>query len=250
MSASALTRDRPAILVRFATLRDAKDISEVLAAAFFDNELSGEYLFPRRRQYPEDYRRNFQHKARAHMVQSRRRVLVAIDPATSRIVGFASWERRGSGLPCETLRQRVARLAVQCWDGASGLLWPDRSRDAKHQAIFSAEEANLQHHWAGDRREAWHLDLMGVHPEAQGKGAGKALVSEGIRWGKEDGVCVSVISSALADRFYDKLGFTNVGSAAEGALKGMAGGNIKFFEAHLLNSELPSDVPVLDMSRA
>lgn len=40
--------------MRIATFADLKSIAEILAAAFYDEELNA-YFFPNRKQYPEDY---------------------------------------------------------------------------------------------------------------------------------------------------------------------------------------------------
>jgi GNAT superfamily N-acetyltransferase len=239
MSSSSATDRRDAIVIRPATISDVRDISKVMAAAFIDNEVMGDYLFPRRREYPQDYLRHFRRMVREHIVQQGRRVIVAIiGPA---IVGMASWERQGPAgimqLPSSTVCESTRRLAVWGWNYASHLLRPDRAMNPENWAIFYADAGNWKRHWTGAREETWYLNMLCVHPEFQGKGVGKGLVAEGIEWAKKDAVCASVIASAMGDGFYDKMGFVTVGSATEGALKGIPGGNIKFFEEHLTRGD-------------
>jgi len=76
--------------------------------------------------------------------------------------------------------------------------------------------------------------MLGVHPDFQGKGRGKALVQQGLGLADKEGVCASVISAEGKEGFYRKLGLDNqVGTASEGAgnpMRGVQGGYILFRE--------------------
>lgn len=228
-----------AIVIRPATLSDVREVSKAMAAAFMDNEVMGDYLFPRRREYPQDYQRHFQCMVREHLVERGRQVIVAV--MMSRIVGIASWERQGPAgtarLPSSTVYESARRLVVRGWNHASRLLWPDRAKDVENWVVFFSDMESWKLHWTGAREETWYLHVLCVHPEYQGKGVGKRLVAEGLKWAEKDAVCASVIASAMGDGFYDKMGFVTVGSATEGVLKGLPGGNIKFFEEHLARDD-------------
>lgn len=84
------------------------------------------------------------------------------------------------------------------------------------------------HNWLGDRAETWFLDLLCVHPDAQGKGFGRELGLWGVQCSEEEGVCASVICAENKEGFYGKLGFVEKGRANVGVLKDVRGGAIMF----------------------
>lgn len=71
--------------------------AEVFAAAFFDEELYGDLMHPHRHQYPQDFIRYFEYKAWLHSLDRKKKVVVATDPNSGKVVGVAVWERQGSG---------------------------------------------------------------------------------------------------------------------------------------------------------
>ncbi|KAJ9298647.1 hypothetical protein DTO271G3_3614 [Paecilomyces variotii] len=241
------------ITIRRAKLKDSQTLGTILAAGFIDDDVFGEYLFPHRREYPDDYRLQFARMMRSHMYKRGHRVRVAVDSSTSRVIGVASWERqerkRTSKSTTTTEEEKRSNdsnnsvcvlfkhVAIQSLDAISSIIHPDRSMSVENKRTFDAEVPNYKHYWSGSRSETWYLSFLAVDAEYRGCGAGRALVEEGIRWGETDGVCVSLISTECGDGFYRRLGFVDVGSATEGALKGLRGGNIKFYERHLENSE-------------
>lgn len=88
----------------------------------------------------------------------------------------------------------------------------------------------VEHYWTGSRTETWYLDVLAVHPEAQGAGVGRLLVQWGTKKAEQEGVCASVIAALGRDRFYGRCGFVEVGRANVGLLKenGIQGGAIMF----------------------
>lgn len=246
----------PSITIRRAKLKDSQTLGTILAAGFIDDDVFGEYLFPHRREYPDDYRLQFARMMRSHMYKRGHRVRVAVDSSTSRVIGVASWERQGrkktSKSTTATKEKRsnntdnnnnnsvcllFKHVAIRSLDAISSIIHPDRSVSVENKRNFDAEVPNYKHYWSGSRSETWYLSFLAVDAEYRGCGAGRALVEEGIRWGETDGVCVSLISTECGDGFYQRLGFVDVGSATQGALKGLRGGSIKFYERHLEKSE-------------
>lgn len=60
---------------------------------------------------------------------------------------------------------------------------------------------------------AWYLSILGVHPSAQGRGLGAALIEPTIAEARRTGVvCWLETFSPRAERFYTRLGFTTCAS--------------------------------------
>ena len=57
----------------------------------------------------------------------------------------------------------------------------------------------------------YYLSLLATHPSYQGRGAGTALVERGMEKAKREGWTVSLFSSPMGMRVYEKLGFRVVG---------------------------------------
>lgn len=113
---------------------------------------------------------------------------------------------------------------------AHAWMWPNRACDPAHEDVLERAHPYLVDAWSGARAESWYLEYLAVHPSAQGRGVGRALVRWGLRRAEEDGVCASVISAKGKDPFYQKCGFdVQDGRAGEGEgnpLAGVEGGNM------------------------
>ncbi|KAL1849823.1 hypothetical protein Plec18167_008415 [Paecilomyces lecythidis] len=229
------------ITIRRAKLKDSQLLGSILAASFIDDDVFGEYLFPHRHDHPDDYRLQFARMMRSSMYKRNHRVRVAVDSASSRVIGVASWEKQGTrpsksttdGGARNPVCMLLKRVSIQSLDAVARVIHPDRSVSVENKRVFDAEVPNYKHYWSGPRAETWYLSFLAVDPDYRGWGVGRALVEEGIQWGEVDEVCVSLISTECGDGFYRRLGFVDVGSATEGALKGLGGGNIKFYEEHM-----------------
>ena len=92
----------------------------------------------------------------------------------------------------------------------------------------------FKHHWDGDRRNNWYLDLCGVHPDYAGKRLGQALVGWGLDRAREEGIHASVTASKGNERFYLRCGFDEVvGNCTQGegnplSEAGVEGGDVLF----------------------
>lgn len=103
--------------------------------------------------------------------------------------------------------------------------------------LFERAYPFYKHLWSGDHENSWYLEILGVHPDFQGRGIGKTLVQWGLDQAEGEGVCASVMSAPGKDPFYQKCGF-NVLHGRGGMGKGnpmafLPGGNMwwKMFEA-------------------
>ena len=77
------------------------------------------------------------------------------------------------------------------------------------------------------------LDLLLVDPAHQRKGLGRKLVFYGLDLAHKEGVCASVVGSAVGDKLYVSCGFEPVGNIGDGEgnpLRGIPGGRVMFRE--------------------
>lgn len=84
--------------------------------------------------------------------------------------------------------------------------------------------------WSGERADAWHLELLGVDPDHQGKGIGKVLVRRGLEWADTECIYASVTSARGKDGFYKSCGYHiqdgHVGMGDGNPLANCKGGNM------------------------
>lgn len=107
----------------------------------------------------------------------------------------------------------------------------NRASDPSRANILQQTIPFTKHMWCGDRSEAWHLEILGVHPDHQAKGIGRLLVHEGLQRAEEGGIYASVTSAPGKDGFYRNCGFEvqegRVGMGGEGnPLANFEGGNM------------------------
>ena len=93
--------------IRKARRGDFRAMAEVMAAAFANEELFGELMHPHRHEYPEDFIQFFERRIWAHWFDSHRTILVSEDPASSKVVGVADWERQGKNARTTTQLGRL-----------------------------------------------------------------------------------------------------------------------------------------------
>lgn len=109
-------------------------------------------------------------------------------------------------------------------------IWPNRAGDPNKIDLFERTAPFHQHLWSGDREESWYLEVLGVHPDYQGRGIGNNLVQWGLDQAERENICASVMSASGKDAFYQKCGF-NVQDGRGGMGEGdpmaeLEGGNI------------------------
>jgi hypothetical protein len=88
---------KPNIIIRPATTRDITAISQVLTAAFWDEDAVGRFKHPRRARFPADVRRFWHRKMRASVTHWAHDVIVAVDAESREVRGVADWHRVGPG---------------------------------------------------------------------------------------------------------------------------------------------------------
>ncbi|RGP73715.1 hypothetical protein FLONG3_6263 [Fusarium longipes] len=227
------------------TLRDARyselpEIAHVMSKAFWNDNLFGDLIHPRREEYPDDPDLYWLRRARVDFWDYRWRWIVAVtkdDSGKEVIAGIAQWERLGDGgkkLECSYLDPRnllkpLSSLAM----GIHARIWPNRAADPDNEDVIERSYPYFEHIWSGKRAESWYLAAVAVHPDFHGKGVGKKLVQWGIEQAQAEGVCASLIAAHGTDEFYKKCGFDEqfgrAGEAEGNPLAGIEGSNMYWY---------------------
>lgn len=89
-------------------------------------------------------------------------------------------------------------------------------------------------------RDQLYLELLGTHPDYQGKGAGSQLVKAGLERGTEAGENITLIAHPTAETFYLGLGFREHRNFSVGALEGSErfGYNVLVYEGGVGNASV------------
>jgi len=83
--------------IRRATPADHRAMAEVAAAAFVDDDVFGRFMYPHRREYPEDYISMWERGLWVKATDYTREYLVSVDDASGKVVAWAGWVRLGPG---------------------------------------------------------------------------------------------------------------------------------------------------------
>ncbi|KAF2713195.1 hypothetical protein K504DRAFT_487671 [Pleomassaria siparia CBS 279.74] len=219
---------------------DHAALAKLCKAAFFDEDLFGRVMHPRRHEFTDDPTLYWLQNIRNLWFDWQNRGFVAVtrdeEHGKEIIVGIAVWQRQGEGGKKMALNWFDPRnLAVPLTNltyTVTSYLYPNRALDPTKANILGQSRKYSAHHWAGAREENWYLCLLAVHPDYQGKGFGRELVEWGLQQAERESVYASVRSSDGKDGFYLKTGFDRiVGSSTEGEgnpLAGVKGGSILF----------------------
>lgn len=96
---------------------------------------------------------------------------------------------------------------AQFYNNAEATIYPNRAANSANEDIIERSYHFLDHMWSGKRSESWYLESIGVRPEFQRQGVGRALVRWGFEQAEKENVCVSVISGDGKEEFYKSCGF-------------------------------------------
>ncbi|KAF2796993.1 acyl-CoA N-acyltransferase [Melanomma pulvis-pyrius CBS 109.77] len=226
--------------LRPARYSDITTLATLCSASFFDEDLFGQVMHPRRHEFPDDPALYWHQHIQNLWFDWRNQPFVAVmrdeKDGQEKIVGVAVWQRQGEGGKNMALSnvdpRNLALPFVKLIHRLTSLLYPNRALDASKANLLSLSVPYSKHHWDGERQENWYLSLLAVHPDYQGKGFGRELVEWGLQQAQKENVHASVMSSEGNDAFYLRSGFEQVvGNATEGEgnpLAGIKGGSILF----------------------
>lgn len=145
-----------------------------------------------------------------------------------RHVRLSTIQERGRVLTCF---EDVLRKWAELVNALDQRLLPDSSLDPARRNAYVEAEPFFAHHFTSQSPH-YTLDLLGVLPDAQGQGQGRALVAWGLARAKEQDAPATVVCSAGSSGFYAKCGFEiEIGNVTHGIgnpLSSVEGGEILF----------------------
>ena len=198
---------------RPAVYADLLPASKLLAAAFHDDYLFGEFIHPHRNEYPDDaylyylrwLRETYYSEPGEYLIVTYS--TIAETSKEDHITGIAHWIRNYSKPPRASLISQAVVKAISVYNAAEDYIYPNRAIDYSHADVLPLGNPFFEHHWTGTRADSWHLSLLGVHPNAMKRGYGRELVAWGFDRSREEGVSVSVVSVPGQEGFYRACGF-------------------------------------------
>jgi GNAT superfamily N-acetyltransferase len=228
--------------LRRARFTDHRAMARALSLAFWDDVLFGRLIHPHREQYPHDSDLYWLRRIQVNWWDWSHVFLVTtdVDEKTGGevVTGVAHWSRMGkaNGKSSGTDPTRVTLPIAKAYASLASWWRPNRAADPVHEDIIERSYHFLDHVWTGSRAESWYLEALGVHPDFQNRGLGRALVKWGLDQAEQEGVSSSVIAADGKERFYQRCGFDvePVGRSGEGEgnpLSEVPGGLIFFKDA-------------------
>ncbi|KAH7351398.1 acyl-CoA N-acyltransferase [Pyrenochaeta sp. MPI-SDFR-AT-0127] len=220
--------------IRPATPQDEPAMASLCTAAWFDEALFGPVIHPHRHQYPEDVIIFWRESIRSNWKNPRNRIFVATttEDQEEKIVGIATWQRQGDDEGAKRVEREWVDVGSDAFPPLPSTI--NRAIDPSKRTILQDSFPYYSHHWHGSRSNNWYLTLCGIHPDYQGQGFGRELVTWGLSKAREENVHASVASSLGNDDFYLRCGFDEVvGNCTEGegnplGIAQVAGGNLLF----------------------
>lgn len=220
---------------------DLLAVSHILARAFEHEASIGVFMHPYQSQYPDDMylfflralRLDYWRGADHHLLVS----YEIFQDGQERVTGFAHWIRK-RGEAARTPWLTAAELkCVQAYNYIESLIYPNSAAEPSRTNLKAIVMPFIEHHWQGERADNWYLSLLGVDPQYEKQGYGRALVSFGFRRAMVEGIGCSVVSAAGRERFYRKCGFNIVAGRVQdeggeaNPLREVGGGTIMFADA-------------------
>ncbi|KAK6524935.1 hypothetical protein TWF281_011825 [Arthrobotrys megalospora] len=204
-------------IYRIATLSDVDGIAECAAEAMMEDDLFGA-LWPRRKEYPEQFVAYFRRRARERILDHSVVNLVSEIPVQEngkevlKVVGMAQWQKFGKPTvetgwsPVKAVGKRL--IGFQDW--AYSWFENDTASDPEAVAGFVRDFTEMEHkYWVkdGKEHERWHLQILAVHSIARRRGIGGRLVELGVERAKRDGCDASLEASPMGLPLYKSKGF-------------------------------------------
>ncbi|KAF2736127.1 hypothetical protein EJ04DRAFT_433613 [Polyplosphaeria fusca] len=222
-------------VLRLASAADLPAIARCWYEGFFDDEVIGEIMHPRRSQFPEDVYWFLLRGIRERFWDYRHQFVVVVvreQDGQDRVVGAADWRRLGEGGQARELwamdPRNLVAPALHLYHQTCLRVWPNRAADPNRKSFLSSAVEDSKRFWTGERAECWDLHVCGVHPKYQRRGIGKLLVRWGVQRAEEEGACASVICGAKNRGFYASGGLTELAGKPG---TGEGGGIVLFTES-------------------
>ncbi|KAK4962549.1 hypothetical protein LTR10_000175 [Elasticomyces elasticus] len=225
--------------IRPLTYPDISPVARLLAAAFKETAITGQFCHPYREQYPEGmYLLFLRHVREQYRKASPENVLLVSCPAGKEqtVTGFAHWYRKRPVPLTRAWPNYLSIKAVQTYNYLESLIYPNRALDPERFAALRGIDPFISHHWTGSRADVWHLELLGVAPAYGGRGIGGELIAWGFEKAGSESLGCSVSAAVGTEGFYRRNGFVveagNVkdegGEANPFVRFGLVGGTVMF----------------------
>lgn len=218
---------------RLATWSDLLPASKILAEAFHNDYLFGDFVHPYRDKFPNDVYLYWLRFLREVYYTEPGEYLVVSYKANDnnynnndnpelenqqqqnqnqnqKITGIAHWIRNHSTPPPTPWLSHLALKATESYNKLEDLYRPNRALSKPNDAVLPLGNPFFAHHWSGSRADSWHLSLLGVDPKHGKQGHGRALVRWGFERSQREAVACSVISVPGQEGFYRACGFDEV----------------------------------------
>ena len=216
--------------IREAILADVPAMAQVTAHGFIEDDVFGKFQHPHRKQYFDDWTYFWEEQLRTEMLGRFAKSFVVVDEATGKVAATCICKRLGKGRNRIAKQESWGKMLARTWNSLRNKwtewTWTDRSKDRAAVEVFERSGEGIKDHF---KRECWYIDFLCVHPDYQGKGIGRPFLEYVVRLGRGENppVPMMLISSAVADGFYKRFGFEEVGQACVGEMSGIGGGSIK-----------------------
>ncbi|KAI9701185.1 MAG: hypothetical protein M1836_001854 [Candelina mexicana] len=194
---------------------DFSAIATIGAKAFLDDNLYA-WLCPKRKEYPEEWRRLFVRGTKQRYNAVGTYLFVAetdeSDPewnGQSQIAGYAAWERKGKSQSArrwrnnDSLLKKLERLLGQAEAAYTEAFRLDRCIDEKNVRAFR----KLRDESFDKIPEYWNLLMLCVSPSFQRRGVGGRLLEWGFEKAVTEAVPLAVQSSPAGEGLYLGKGF-------------------------------------------
>jgi ribosomal protein S18 acetylase RimI-like enzyme len=198
--------DSSSFIIRPAKLTEYKALGQIAASTYFSSALEG-FLYPHRVEHYADYERGYEHRALTLMLDPRMISMVACKAATPDIpIAYIHFKRMGDD---EGAKEQLKRKGnVMLWV-ARWLIWAwfllitavtggNQSADPEAFRLFrSWQETTNKIDWQPfkERENRWHVCSFVVRTEFQGRGLGKRLMAEVIKYAEKENVVIGLESS-------------------------------------------------------
>ncbi|KAF2646088.1 acyl-CoA N-acyltransferase [Massarina eburnea CBS 473.64] len=204
--------------IRPITRDDLPAIIAISVEAFGDDELNS-WIFPHRKEYPGDFRKFLTTRLRQREAGLGQHGFVAVTEegdadwkGKCEVVGYAYFVRYGEDegarkWKVEPWSNKLERKLLE-WEAWYDSTFIDRAMDPKRVLGFFKLLDWTQ--W-DTLKSRWHVSILGVSPKYQRRGIGHMLVQQGQKMAAEDGLPLTLESSAAGRRLYFRGGFKNVG---------------------------------------
>ncbi|KAJ5980450.1 hypothetical protein N7481_007748 [Penicillium waksmanii] len=213
-------------VVRPARFSDVSTIAHNSTKAYWLSPMD-QFLAPRAPEYPDDMLRMFRQRTRRRLVAGDSVTLVAcLASDMDTPVGHISFMRQGNDAGAKAFKRSVASnslfrlwLCILTWvfwvyDKVDEIVKPPCAfNPAAMKQLGEWNRAGDAKYWTShpERTNKWYIPNLVIHPDYQGKGIGKLLMTIVLQRAQSERDIVGLMASSHGEFLYRKLGFERLG---------------------------------------